>query len=231
MKTHKILFLATLMIFSAFAQAQSPLQIKDVNAIIDGNSRPAFAISSEAEAKPLMSEWRKFLRKEHKIKARSSRSTVTAEKVNIGTITSKQFDLYTLFNVTPQGTDMIVAGNLGYDIYFSLSDYSEEYNRLKTLTTNFMNNYLKERFDDLIKDKEKVVARALKDETSLVKDINKLEKTLDKENKQLQNLKKSIEKNRTELDNNRKQLPEMKQTIEEKRKILNDLKNQRSNLR
>lgn len=219
------------MIFSTFAQAQSPLQIKDVNAIIDGNSRPAFSISSEAEAKPLMSEWRKFLRKEHKIKARSSRSTVIAEKVNIGTITSKQFDLYTLFNVTPQGTDMIVAGNLGYDIYFSLSDYSEEYNRLKTLTTNFMNNYLKERFDDLIKDKEKVVARALKDETSLVKDINKLEKTLDKENKQLQNLKKSIEKNRTELDNNRKQLPEMKQTIEEKRKILNDLKNQRSNLR
>jgi peptidoglycan hydrolase CwlO-like protein len=231
MKTHKILILATLLIFSSFIYAQSTVQVRDINTMIDGNSRPAFVISSEAEAKPLMSEWKKFLKKEHKIKTRSSRSTITAEKVSIGTITSKQFDLFTLFNVTPQGTDMIVAASLGYDIYFSPNGYPEEYNRLKTLSTNFINEYLKARFDNLIKDKEKVVERALKDENNLIKDINKLEKNLEKENKQLQNLKKSIEKNKTDLDNYRKQLPEMKETIEEKRKILNDLKIQRNNLR
>ncbi len=231
MKTHKILILSTIILFSSFMYAQSPIHVKDVNAMIDGNSRPAFAISSEAEVKPLMSAWKKFLKKEHKIKARSSRSTVTAEKVSIGIITSKQFDLYSLFNVTPQGTDMIVTGKLGYDVYFSPSDYTDEYNRLKTMTTNFVNDYVKARFDELIKDKEKVVAKALKDENNLIKDINKLEKNLEKQNKELQNLKKSIEKNKTELDNSRMQLPEMKQTIEEKRKILNDLKIQRGNLR
>lgn len=67
MKTHKILILSMLMLFSSFIYAQSPIQVKDVNAMIDGNSRPAFTISSEAEVKPLMSAWKKFLKKEHKV--------------------------------------------------------------------------------------------------------------------------------------------------------------------
>jgi peptidoglycan hydrolase CwlO-like protein len=212
---------------NAFGQT---IMVKDTVAKIGGKNAPAFSISSEAEARPLLRAFKKELRSKHKLKTRSSRSTITVNEASIAAVGEMKFDLNILFTVTAQGSIMIVSAAPGHNIYLSPEQNPMEYGKLKKFAEDFVKEYLRVYFSGLIAEKEKVIKNSQRDEMALIRETKRLEKRLRKDSRTVNKLTKRIEQNTTTVESNKEKLPILKQTIEEKKKVLEEMKAKQSRI-
>ena len=193
--------------------------------------KSAIVISSEAEARPLLKEWRAFLRKEHKIKTKASRTSVSADMITWPAVGQQALNLTTLFVITAQGSSMIVFAKLSADeSQLSPKTNPQEYYQLRKISEDFVKSYLNKYYDRLISDKEKVVKSAKREDKALSKEIKKLDRSIAKDKKKVVKLSKRIEQNTTALENNRLRQPELKQTLELKKQMLQEAREKKKKI-
>ncbi len=230
MHFYKYCFVILLQLAILHSAAAQTVKTTQAAMKINGKDRPAISITSEAEAKPLQKAWKKYLKKTYKIKTDDSKNMVTATAISLNAVSPRQFDLYTIFNITAEGSEMLIAGAPGYDIYFSPNEYAEDYNKLRTLAEGFVKTYMQTQYEKLIKEKKKAIAGSEKTERQLQKETRRLEKRVEKDRKEIRDLQKDIDKNTTAIDNNKKALPQLKKVIEEKRQLLKSIEEKRKDV-
>lgn len=206
------------------------IQAVDVTVKVNKADRPGIMVASEAEVKPLQKAWAAHLKKNFKVKVKTSRNAVLAEAASIPAISENKFDLNTTYKMTPEGCEMVVTGASGYDMYFSPKDQPEAYRKLKTEVEEFVKSYMAEAYDKLIAEKQKVIDASVKEEQAMEKEVVKLEKSNAKAAKTIEKLQKQIERDSATIQSNKEALPTMKQTIEQKKVLLKELEAKKSSV-
>jgi hypothetical protein len=183
------------------------IKSRDITVSIDNKERPSMSLFSDGKIKPLENAWREYLKKNYNIKTTENQDIVTANGINISTISSLQFNLTARFRPSSiGGCEMIVAAAPGYDIYFSNTKYPEDYQRLKSFVTDFMKSYIADNYYSLKKEKQKTVAKRIKEEEQIHKEINKLEESVKKDTQDINTKQQRIEKSSTIIQTNKEKL-------------------------
>jgi len=202
------------------------VNVVDVETKINRNKCTGISISSSVEAEPLMAAWASYLKKTYKLSVKSGKNEVNVNNALIPAVSASPFDLYTVFTVTDQGCDMVVAAGAGKDLFFSPKDPTGEYQKLKDIVQIFYKAHLAENFDKMISDKKKAISIAEKELKTMEKEIKSLEKENEKALKEIVKMQEQVEKNKSTVQSSKDRLPEMQRMINQKKALLKELESQ-----
>lgn len=198
----------------------------DVETKINRNKCTGISISSSVEIEPLMAAWASYLKKTYKLSVKSGKNEVNVNNALIPAVSASPFTLYTVYNITAQGCEMIVVAGAAKDIFFSPTDPTGEYQNLKGVVVTFFKTYLAENFASMISDKKKAISSAEKELKAIEKEIKSMEKENEKALKEITSMQEQIEKNKTEIQSGKERIPEMQKAIDQKKALLKELESQ-----
>jgi hypothetical protein len=225
-------FIKHILLFCIFAPTLSsaqtnssthPIDITSDFVQLDKVSRPSVSMVMDAEADAFSKAWRTFLRKEHGLKTRERRGVISAEAVTFSAITNKTLDFFTVVRPHEKGVKVDVVIALGYDVFLSRQHYSDEFRKMEQLLGDFSKDFIRERFNKAISDKEKAIKQLEKSVAKDSKQLQKLQSAIDKDNKSIDKLLRRLDDNKNKLDEVGASLPGQEQLLRSKRGQLNDL--------
>lgn len=137
--------------------------------------------------------WESYLRDKYKVKLKkkgwfSNNDVLQAEKVNFDAISAKKMDFYTKVVKENDLTKMSVFASLGYDINVGQAQNPREYYNMKNIVQNFLNDFLRDYYQEEVKTAENLVASLEKDQADYKNKMEDNEKKiadLRKENEDL----------------------------------------------
>jgi len=205
MKKHvlklSLVFLVLTLSNIGFSQSISP-----VDGTINHNkkSRPCLEVNVDPESKTLKKAWRDYLRKNYSVKLKgigflSNKDLLSAEKVTIPVVSPNAMDFYTEIVENANGSQMRVFASFGYDIYVDAASMPKEYVQIRKIMDDFLQTYIPNYYQELIKDKERVVKDLNKDQSKLQRSIKKDTRSAEKMTKRLETLNRNITKNNADL--------------------------------
>jgi DNA repair exonuclease SbcCD ATPase subunit len=202
------LFIIFLLFLPLLSNAQLP-NLREAVIQYEKDSYPCIKVTLEPETKAVKEAWEDFMNKKYNVNVKgtglfTNKDVMTAEKVTLKKISDKQMDLFAEIVEEKDLTSFSLFGRLGYDIPIRPENHPAEYQGLRTLTLEFLNEYLPDYYKERIKEREK----QLKD---LEKERKDVEKSLADNRKEIEKL----EKENRELE---QQLKEMENAIQEARK-------------
>lgn len=198
--------------------AQDAIVVFPDQVVLDKVQRPTISMIIDSEVSPFTKAWRKYLSKEHKLKTKERRGVISAKAASFPAISDKTLDFYTLVKDHEVGIRVDVVAALGYDVYLSSNMFPESYRSMEKILNDFSRDFLKENYNNLLKDKEKAVGKIEKDIAKQTKTIEKLKSSIDKDAKSADKLLKKVESNKAELEEISQGLPALEESL--KLKIL-----------
>lgn len=220
------LFIFSILISSlTFSQSISPL---DGTINHNEKSRPCLVVNVDPEAKTLKKAWSDYLKDNYDVKLKgigflSNKDLLSAEQIVIPVISPNALDFYTEIIENASGSQMKVFASFGYDIYIDASSMPKEYAQLRKIMDNFLQSYIPNYYQELIKDKEKVVKSLNKDQSKLQKSIKKDTRSVEKMTKKMESLNSDITKNKAELEETESKLTNRNQQLNELKTKLNSV--------
>lgn len=199
--------LTTLVIICLFlnlpAWSQSVIPQKSTIEHNDKN-RPCLKAVVRPMPKTLKKAWKDFLKDSYDFKIKgigflTNKDLLTAEKVTINEISPKAMDFYTKIVEHEEGSEMSVFASHGYDIYISKEKMPSEFAALKGIFEEFLQNYLPEYHQDLIKDTQKKIKELESDRKDMEKQIRKDKQKIEDLNKEIDKLNEALISNKSEL--------------------------------
>lgn len=220
------LFIFSILISSlTFSQSISPL---DGTINHNEKSRPCLVVNVDPEAKTLKKAWSDYLKDNYDVKLKgigflSNKDLLSAEQIVIPVISPNALDFYTEIIENASGSQMKVFASFGYDIYIDASSMPKEYVQLRKIMDDFLQSYIPNYYQELIKDKEKVVKSLNKDQSKLQKSIKKDTRSVEKMTKKMESLNSDITKNKAELEDTESKLTNRNQQLNELKTKLNSV--------
>lgn len=214
-------------IISSISYSQS---ISPIDGTVNHNkkSRPCLEVNVDPEAKTLKKAWKNYLKDNYDVKLKgigflSNKDLLSAEQIIIPVISPNALDFYTEIIENESGSQMKVFASFGYDIYIDASSMPKEYVQLRKIMDDFLQSYIPNYYQELIKDKEKVVKSLNKDQSKLHKTIKKDTRSIEKMTKELESLNSDIKKNKLELEETESKLKNRNQQLNELKTKLNSV--------
>lgn len=145
------------------------------------------------------------------------------EMVSIPQVTDKRGDLRLTFFTEGSQTKMGISFMLGYDVWINAEDYSEEMEKLKHLTRDYLRFHYTEYYNDIIeKDLElinghkKSIEKSEKSIGTLRSQISRNEEKLKNEGnaKRQSNMEKKNQQNALDIERLESEIPELQTTID-----------------
>lgn len=103
----------------------------------------------------------------------SNKEVLTADKIQIDAISSKQLDLKVQVVEDGSNTKMCLFGSFGYDFPISPTHYPVAYRQMRSLTLDFLDEFLPNWYLNRIEETQEVVGDLGKERKELVEDIEK----------------------------------------------------------
>jgi len=230
MKNHLVFIVFSFNIFYSSIAFSQYIKSNEVRIKINKEERSAVSIISEAEIKPFQKAWADNMKKNYNAKSSSNNKSVISNAVIVPTLSTNPINVYAFFNENKEGCEIAVAAEMEAEKFISSKDYPDEYKRLKSITESFVINFLKTKYEDLIKEQQKAVNKSVKQEIKMQKNINSLEKSISKDSENIQKLQKRIEQSKIEIEKNEALLPEIKKETDAKRAGLKELESRKEKL-
>lgn len=204
----KIYLLALLLLVNLISYSQ-------INSVRDGsvefNDTTRYCVELEVEAVPkeIEGEWRKFLKKNYKIKAKQYVGDFyMAEDVIYNKISKKNVDLKFKSHVKDTTTVLQIFIQFKNGDYINPTDQPSEVSRLKGEVKSFLTQFVDDYYNSVLKPLQKK-------KKSIEKDVSKIEKDISNENKTLGKNKSSIQKNEDKIKSYQDKIDKYTEKIEE----------------
>jgi len=227
MQKQTLLLLVFIIISAALSSQTYTANITTTS--VNRNVQPAISVVSEADVRGLQKSWEKHLKKQYKGKASSRRNTVTASAIVIPSISAQPVNIYAFFNNHRDGSELIAAVEMSEGSFVSQTNYSQEFQALKTMTETFVRDYCREKLSGLIKEKQKNLRKQKKLEAKLNKTNKKLERLIERSNRSIQQNQRRIEQSNAEIKENTGTIRDLRKTIDAQSNEIRQLERRKSN--
>ncbi|MFK7935410.1 MAG: hypothetical protein AB8G22_17985 [Saprospiraceae bacterium] len=191
------------------------------------NERPqsCVEVTLEPEVKEVKKAFKDFMDDNYDVNLKgigflSNKDVLTAEQVNIPTVSNKTMDLSAKVIEVQDKTQMCVAGSFGYDIAIDQADYYREYRSLRGIVLDFLDGYLPEYYQNRVDEKAEVVADLKDERQDLNEDIADNEEEIEKLKKENEDLRKELDQTKKDLETQTANLEKRRNSLEEVNKEL-----------
>lgn len=188
--------------FLTFCQLQaqnSLLNFNEENILINGVSVNVGNTMLKGDMNEIKKSWSSFIKTHLKENMKEIDGVLTLNETVINQITDKRGDLLVYIYNKDNEISLNVAYKLGYDIYLTSAQYSEEFGKLKEFINYFVYNYYNDYLPKYIKEKSKGLKVLQKENTKAEKSIKKSEKKNKKYQKTNTRNQKKISKIETKV--------------------------------
>jgi len=167
-------------------------------------NRPCLKAVVRPMPKTLKKAWQDYLKDSYDFKIKgigflTNKDLLTAEKVTVNEISPKAMDFYTKIVEHEDGSEMSVFASHGYDIYISKEKLPSEFAAMKGIFQEFLQNFLPQYHQELIKDTQKKIKGLEGDRKSMEKQIRKDKRKIEKLNKEIDKINEALISNKSEL--------------------------------
>lgn len=223
--TTSLIIISIIISSISYSQSISPI---DGTVYHNKKSRPCLEVNVDPEAKTLKKAWNNYLKENYSVKLKgigflSNKDLLSSKQVIIPVISPNAMDFYTEIIENANGSQMRVFASFGYDIYVDAASMPKEYVQIRKIMDDFLQSYIPNYYQELIKDKEKVVKSLNKDQSKLQKSIKKDTRSVEKMTKELESLNSDITKNKAELEETESKLTNRNQQLNELKTKLNSV--------
>lgn len=196
----------------------------------DDAQRAAIYIKMEPATDDVKDAWKDYMKDRFDVKVSglgflTNKDVLKAEKVTIAEISNKEMDLNSKIVEGEYGTDMMVFGSLGYDIYLSPNgEYAEQYKAMESIVYDFLGKYLPNHYAGQIEKAQKVVTDFVDTRDDLNKDIAKNKEDIEKMKKEIEELTKENEQKAKELVDTKEKLVKAESTLKNRKERIEYIK-------
>lgn len=175
------------------------LTVNDATDEYEKQQYPAVVVLMEPSTDKVKDAWENYLRDKYKVKLKgkgwfSNSDVLRAEKVNFSAISARKMDFYTKVVKENDLTKMSVFASLGYDIKIGQTQNPQEYYNMKNVVQNFLNDFLRNYYQEEVKTSEDRVVSLEKDQTDYKKSMEDNEKKIEDLRKENEDLVEKINK-------------------------------------
>lgn len=226
---NKIYFLLAVICLLATQQLSAQSILPSAGTILHNDApRPCLVVNIDPEPKTLKKAWRDFLKDKYDFKLKgigflSNKDLLSAEKIVVEQISSKEMDFYTHVIEDDNGSEMKVFAAFGYDVYVDSMTMAVEYNAMKTILERFLKDYLPTYHQDLVKETEKRINKLSKEQDKLKKNIEKDEREIESLTKEIEELSQELERNKEMLKKTERKLENRKAKLGRVLKLVNKI--------
>ena len=194
-------------LFSTLLSAQS-LTVENGRVEYDDQNMPAIKVVMNPKPDKVKDEFRDYVKDNYDVKMKgigflSNKDVLSAEGTVISRISDKEMDFRAKVVERGDATEMYVFGSFGYDIFVDPEQYPNEYRAMKTLTVNFLNDFLPDYYKDRIDETQEMLSDLKEEREDLNDDIADNEKKIEelkKENEEKRNKLNEVEENISEAE-------------------------------
>lgn len=185
--------------FLTFCQLQAQNSLLNFNEekLINGVSVNVGNTMLKGDMNEIKKSWSSFIKTHLKENMKEIDGVLTLNETVINQITDKRGDLLVYIYNKDNEISLNVAYKLGYDIYLTSAQYSEEFGKLKEFVNYFVYNYYNDHLPKYIKEKSKGLKVLQKENTKAEKSIKKSEKTNTRNQKKISKIETKV----TEVEN------------------------------
>lgn len=199
----------------AFLLLVNLISFSQINTVRDGsiefNDTIRYCVEFEVEAAPkeIEGEWKKFLKKNYKIKAKKYVGDFyMAQDVIYNKVSNQNIDLKFTSYVKDTTTVLQIFVQFKNGNYMNPTDQSIEINRLKGEVKSFLEKFINDYYDSVLKP-------LLKKQKKIKKDLSKTQKDIDNANKNIKKNQNNIKKNEDKVDDYKSKIEKYNKKIEE----------------
>lgn len=214
-----ILTLLLLLAFTTTSFAQK-LVVSDATLNYGDSERACIQVILEPDTKAIKSHFKDWLKDKHDIRLRgfgflTNKDVLSAEKETIPNVSTKQLDFYVQVVEEGQYSKMCVFGSFGYSIHISSQAYSKEYKALKSLTLDFLSDFVPSWYKNRIEEAREAAEELAKERSNLQEDIQDNEEEI--EELEEENIEKTnrLKENKIDLKKTNQKIETNKQKLEE----------------
>ncbi|MEM6967578.1 MAG: hypothetical protein AAF573_22630, partial [Bacteroidota bacterium] len=173
--------------------------------------RPCISIQMEPKTKAVKGELKDWLKDNHDFKLKGfgflvNKDVLRAEEVNIPAISDNEMDFYAEIVENDNVTEMNIFASFGYDIHISKEKYPQEYRALKSMTLDFLSEYLPDYYQDKVEDTQELLSDIQNERNDLKEDVEENEEEIAELKKENIDLKNEINEKNAKIKNTTKQL-------------------------
>jgi hypothetical protein len=225
MNIHNFLVAVALVLISSLTINAQNLRVENASVIIDDTQVPAVKVVMNPAPKKVKEAFRDYISDRYDVKMKgigflSNKDVLTAEGVQIPTITYNDMDLKAKIVENGDNTEMYVVGTLGYDVNISPDSYRTEYRAMKNITVNFLNEFLPEYYQERVDETQDMLSDLIDNRNDLrddLKDNKDKIAELEKENRELSteitSVEAKIQEAEMKLDNRRDNLQKVNRRL------------------
>ncbi|MEM1324492.1 MAG: hypothetical protein AAGI23_00980 [Bacteroidota bacterium] len=219
-----------LFVFSFSLQAQE-VELREGNFTREEASRPGIQATLPTDTKEVKKAFSDFMDDRYDVNMKgigflTNKDELTAEKVNITTLSDETIDLYARVVETSNGngTQMTLFGAKGYDIYIDSDRSYSEFQNLRNLMVEFLDSYLVDQYTERVEEAREEVADLQDDRSDVQDDIESSEEDIQKSKERIKELEAEIAEMKTELDNKRSNIKSAEEKYEARMNELQKIK-------
>ncbi|WMJ72354.1 hypothetical protein RCC89_04145 [Cytophagaceae bacterium ABcell3] len=202
----KVLF-AFLFVFYGFYSSAQKISIFESTEEIDKITRTGLGVVVDLDKKALSKSWEKYLKNFGKVE--SSKNVFTVQTAKMPTISSDPCRIVSEVKKSKKG--VMVWWTIEAGTFFVTQDNDKSaYKAAEKLLYDFIHEALSEDIQEQVKDAEKALSAAEKDEKKVVKEGDKLVKDVDKNRKEKSKLEKALKDNEKEHEDLLKEIEKNK---------------------
>jgi len=157
-----LILVLTIGCFHTQLEAQD-LTVSDGYTEYDDVKRPAVKVILEPSTKAVKKAWRDWMEDRYDVDVDGfgflkNKDVLKIEGQRVSAISDKKMDVYARFDKKGDYTEMYIFGDYGYDILVEPGyEENNDYNRMRTMTYNFLNEYLPGFYEEKVEEKEDMV--------------------------------------------------------------------------
>ncbi|MEM6316963.1 MAG: hypothetical protein AAF960_04795 [Bacteroidota bacterium] len=206
------------MILTANIVSAQVLNVENETIIHDGKERNSIRVIIAPEAKEVKKAFRDFMDDRYDVDIEgigflTNKEVLYTEPTVVPPISPKKMELFAKVRSNGGKTIMNVFGQMGYNTPITRYDTYNEYNAMKELTIDFLNELLPNYYQDIVEDQQDRIEDLEDDRDDMLKKISKNREkiaNLQKENRKLEQKVASVKE---KLEQNIDELGEKKATL------------------
>ena len=207
-----------LLIMCAFYVNAQSLTVENSTTKYDDKNVAAVKVVMNPSPEKVKEEFKDYMKDKYDVKLKgigflANRDVMYAEQVDIPAVSNKTMDFRTKVVERGEATEMTVFGSFGYDMDISPERFPNEYQELKEITVNFLNQFLPNYYQDRIDETQEML-------TDLTKDREKLQDDIKDNEKEIKELQKENEENQKNLEELNSKITEAETKLKTREKNL-----------
>jgi len=215
MNTNKFLVAVVLILMSTFTVNAQNISVENATVDMDGERISAVKVVMNPSPDKVKDEFKNYIKDRYDVKMKgigflSNKDVLTAEDVQIPTITSNNIDFKAKVIENGDNTEMYVFATMGYDINISPEEYRTEYRAMKNIAVDFLNDFLPEYYQNRVDETQDML-------TDLRDDRDDLKDDLSDNKEKITELEKEIRELNTELTTVENKIKEAEMKLETRR--------------